>query len=58
MVTSNAATGLVAKISMLKLNIVSGMLRLSPCMLSIGHGAKEGRVPLALNSFNRVNGQC
>jgi len=27
-----------AKISMLRLNIASGMLRLSSCMLSIGHG--------------------
>ena len=32
MVTSNAATGYVAKISMLRLNIGSGMLRLSSCM--------------------------
>ena len=35
MVPSNAATGYVAKISMLRLNIGSGMLRLSSCMLSI-----------------------
>ena len=35
MVTTNAATGYVAKISMLKLNIGSGMLRLSSCMLSL-----------------------
>ena len=27
-----------AKISMLRLNIGSGMLKLSSCMLSIGHG--------------------
>ena len=40
MVTSNAATGYVAKISMLRLNIGSGMLRLSSCMLSIGRGPK------------------
>ena len=33
-----SATGYVAKISMLRLNIGSGMLRLSSCMLSIGHG--------------------
>ena len=33
MVTFNAATRYVAKISMLRLNIGSGMLRLSSCML-------------------------
>ena len=33
---SNAATGYVAKISMLKLKVGSGTLRLSSCMLSIG----------------------
>ena len=31
-VTSNAASGCVVKISMLRLNIGSGMLRLSSCM--------------------------
>ena len=36
MVTSNAATGYVAKISKLRLNIGSGMLRLSSCMLRFG----------------------
>ena len=36
MVTSNAASGYVAKISMLRLNIGSGMLRLSSCMLRLG----------------------
>ena len=51
MVTSNAATGYVAKISMLRLNIGSGML--SSCMLSIGLGpqavpGKGGWPPLAL----------
>ena len=35
MVTSNAATGYVVKISMLRLNIGSGMLRLSSCMLRL-----------------------
>ena len=35
MVTSNAATGFVAKISMLRLNIGSGMLR-----LNIGSGSE------------------
>ena len=35
MVTSNAATGYVAKISMLRLNIDSGMLRLSSCKLRL-----------------------
>ena len=56
MVTSNAAPGYVAKISMLRLNIGSGMLRLSSCMLSIGLGpkaaeGKEGSAPLALFVF-------
>ena len=56
MVTSNAATGYVAKISMLRLNIGSG--KLSSCMLSIGLGpkceqGKGGRAasPLAFNGF-------
>ena len=49
MVTSNAATGYVAKISMLRLNI--GSDKLSSCMLSIGRGpnavqGKGGRPPL------------
>ena len=35
-----SATGYVAKISMLGLNIGSGTLRLSSCMLSIGRGPK------------------
>ena len=35
-----SATGYVAKISMLRLNIGSGMLRISPCMLSIVRGPK------------------
>ena len=35
-----SATGYVAKISMLRLNIGTGMLRLSSCMLSIGRGPK------------------
>ena len=54
---SNAAAGYVAKISMLRLNIGSGMLRLSSCMLSIGLGpkceqGKGGQPPaLALNGF-------
>ena len=38
MVPFNAATGYVAKISMLRLNIGSG--KLSSCMLSIGPGPK------------------
>ena len=51
MVTSNAATGYVAKISMLRLNIGSGVLGLSSCMPSIGRGpkceqGKGGRPPL------------
>ena len=43
-----------ANISMLRLNIGSGMLRLSSCMLSIGLGPKceQGKGgPLALNGF-------
>ena len=49
MVTSNVATGYVAKISMLRLNIGSGML--SSCMLSLGLGpeceqGKGGLPPL------------
>ena len=56
MVPFNAATGYVAKNSMLRLNIVSGMLRLSSCMLSIGRGPKAvqgkgGLPPLALFAF-------
>ena len=35
-----SATGYLTKISMLRLNIGSGMLRLSSCMLSIGLGPK------------------
>ena len=38
--TFNAASGHVAKIGMLRLNVGSGMLRLSSCMLSIGRGPK------------------
>ena len=33
---STAASRHIAKISMLRLNIRSGMLRLSPCMLRLG----------------------
>ena len=58
MVTSNAATGYVAEISMLRLNIGSG--KLSSCMLSIGLGPKceQGKggqpPPLALNGFGSL----
>ena len=38
MVTSNAASGYVAKMGMLRLNVGSG--KLSSCMLSIGRGPK------------------
>ena len=54
---SNAASGFVAKIRMLRLNVGSGMLMLSSCMLRIGHGpkceqGKGGRLPpLALNGL-------
>ena len=40
MVTSNAASGNVAQISMIRLNIGSGMLRLSSCMLRLGLGLR------------------
>ena len=45
MVTSNAASGYVAKINMLRLNIGSGMLRLSSCMLrlSLTSSVQNGR---------------
>ena len=51
-----SATGYVAKISMLRLNIGSGMLRLSSCMLSIGREPKAvqgkgGAAPLAFFAF-------
>ena len=52
-----SATGYVAKISMLRLIIGSGRLRLSSCMLSIGRGPKceqgkgGGLPPLALFAF-------
>ena len=48
MVTSNAASGYVAKISMLRLNIGSGMLRLSSCMLRLNIGS--GMLRLSLTS--------
>ena len=57
-----SATGYVAKISMLRLNIGSGMLRLSSCMLSIGLGPKceqgrgEGCPPCLVRIW--VLGQC
>ena len=55
MVTSNAATEYLAKISMLDFNIGSG--KFSSCMLSIGQKSKavqgkmEGCPQLALNGF-------
>ena len=50
------AEGYVAKISMLRLNVGSGMLRLSSCMLSVGLGPKAvqgkgGEAPLGLFAF-------
>ena len=49
-----SATGYVAKIIMLRLNIGSGMVRLSSCILSLGLrpkiANKASRPPLALNS--------
>ena len=56
-------TDVVAKISMLRLNIGSGMLRLSSCMLSIGLGPKceqgesDRPPPLCLEQL-WVLGQC
>ena len=57
-----SATGYVAKISMLRLNIGSSMLRLSSCMLSIGeypdaNNARGGRPPSCLERL-WVFGQC
>ena len=46
--TSNATTGYVAKISMLRLNIGSGMLRLSSCMLRLGLRLSIGSCMLRL----------
>ena len=60
MVTSNAATGYVAKISMLRLNIGSGMLRLSSCMLRLGLRLSIGSCMLRLRlglSFRGSGGQ-
>ena len=48
MVTSNAASGYVAKISMLRLNFGLGMLRLSSCMLRLSlTSSVQGGAPLA-----------
>ena len=57
MVTSNTATGYVAKISMLRLNIGSG--KLSSCMLSIGPGPKavQGKGGAAIGSNYNRKGQ-
>ena len=48
MATSNAATKCVAKISMLRLKIGSGMLRLSSCMLRLGLRLSIGSCMLRL----------
>ena len=48
MVTSNAASGYVAKISMLRLNIGSGILRLSSCILRLGLRLSIGSCMLRL----------
>ena len=48
MVTSNAAKEYVAKINMLRLNIGSGMLRLSSCMLRLGLRLSIGSCMLRL----------
>ena len=48
MVPFNAASGYVAKISMLRLNIGSGMLRLSSCMLRLGLRLSIGSCMLRL----------
>ena len=60
MVTSNAASRCVAKISMLRLNIGSGMLRLSSCMLRLGLRLSIGSCMLSLGlrlSFRGSGGQ-
>ena len=46
-----SATGYVAKISMLRLNIGSGMLRLSSCMLRLGLRLSIGSCILKLGLF-------
>ena len=48
MVTSNATTKCVHKISMLRLKIGSGMLRLSSCMLRLGLRLSIGSCMLRL----------
>ena len=48
MATSNAETKCVAKISMLRLKIGSGMLRLSSCMLRLGLRLSIGSCMLRL----------
>ena len=45
---SNAASGYVAKISMLRLNIGSGILRVSSCMLGLGLRLSIGSCMLRL----------
>ena len=45
---TNAATGYVVKISMLRLNIGSGMLKLSSCMLRLGLRLSIGSCMLRL----------
>ena len=56
MVTFIAATGYVAKISMLRLNIGSGMLRLSSCMLRLGLRLSIGSCMLRLRLSFRGSG--
>ena len=46
--TSNAASGCIVKISMLRLNIGSGMLGLSSCMLRLGLRLSIGSCMLRL----------
>ena len=48
MVTSNATSRYCAKISMLRLNIGSGILRLSSCMLKLGLRLSIGSCMLRL----------
>ena len=55
MVTSNAASRYVAKISMLRLNIGSGMLRLSSCMLRLGLRLSIGSCMLRLGLRLRLS---
>ena len=55
MVTSNVAFGCIVKISMLRLNIGSDMLRLSSCMLRLGLRLSIGSCVLRLGLRLRLS---